>query len=213
MMTGVALAAMIVGAPALAVAQDQPQQPQNEMQATPAPSNEVLPDAAPADATQAPDTTGSIQPNDEAAQTDTQQPAEVTAGAEGKFLGEQDASSVLASELMGQTVYDSADESLGDINDIVWTEDGSIEGVVIGVGGFLGIGQKSVAVNYEALNVTTDENGARKLVLDASADELAAAPEFVTQAQKLAEAQAPADTGGGMTPAPAPMAPEPAPAQ
>ncbi len=62
--------------------------------------------------------------------------------------------------------------------------------MVVGVGGFLGIGEKNVAVNYDALKISTDENGDRKFVLDATSDELAAAPEFVTTAQKLAEMRA-----------------------
>ena len=114
----------------------------------------------------------------------------MTAKAGGKFFNEQDNNAILASELIGKTVYDSADNSLGDINDVVWTDDGKLQGVVVGVGGFLGIGEKNVAVNYDAFNISTDENGNKKLVLDATSDELAAAPEFVTTAQKLAEARA-----------------------
>ena len=84
--------------------------------------------------------------------------------------------------------------------------------MVVGVGGFLGIGEKSVAVNYNALNITTDENGKKKLVLDATSDELAAAPEFVTTAQKLAEARAqqpPAadQSAGGLAPVQPPAQP------
>ena len=101
-------------------------------------------------------------------------------------------------------MYDLADKSLGDINDIVWTKDGNIQGVIVGVGGFLGIGEKNVAVNFDALKITADENGDKKFVLDATKDELAAAPEFVTTAQKLAEMrvqQPPVpDQSGGLAP-------------
>ena len=108
----------------------------------------------------------------------------------GKFFDEQDDNAILASELIGKTVYDACGSSLGDINDVVWTKDRTIEGVIVGVGGFLGIGEKNVAVNYDALTVSTDENGDKKLVLDATADELAAAPEFKTTAEKVAELRA-----------------------
>jgi sporulation protein YlmC with PRC-barrel domain len=161
-------------------------------------------------------TTGSLpdESADEpaAAQTDeiqTEAP-DMVAEERGKFIGEQADDAILASELVGLTVYNPADEVLGDVNDVVWYEAGDVEGVIIGVGGFLGIGEKSVAVSYEALEITTDQDGNKKLVFDATHDELAAAPEFLTQAEKLAMAQAeqeaalPPASGGGMAPAPAP---------
>ncbi len=231
-MTGIALAALIAGSPALAggkwqqlaQADQQPGQMQ-EMQASPTcpagetcPSDATAPDAMAPDAT-GPDTTGSLpaQPDESAAtQGDKSQDLTAqTADSGGKFITEQSDDAILATELIGKTVYDAGDESLGDVNDIVWTDDGKIEGVIVGVGGFLGIGEKNVAVNYDAINVTTDENGNKKLVLDATSDELAAAPEFVTSAQKLAELQAQqpptVDQGpGAVVPIPQP---EPAPAQ
>ena len=77
---------------------------------------------------------------------------------------------------MGQTVYDGSGNNLGSVNDIVLDKDGKMAAVVIGVGGFLGIGQKNVAVSIEAINRTTDENGNLKLVLNASKDEIDQAP-------------------------------------
>ncbi len=81
--------------------------------------------------------------------------------------------------------------------------------MVVGVGGFLGIGEKNVAIDYDALSITADENGNKKLVLDATADELAAAPEFMPTQEKLAElrAQQPPTTDqgmGGLAPVPQP---------
>jgi sporulation protein YlmC with PRC-barrel domain len=228
-MTSVAFAALLAASPAfaggqfqqIAQADQQPMQSQ-DMQAAPAcPEGQTCPDDSTTGAQDQPETTGALpaQPaaTDSAASEQPQDDATTQMAAEqpaGKFLQEQDDNAVLASELMGQTVYDAADNSLGDVNDIIWTEDGNIQGVVVGVGGFLGIGEKAVAVNYSALNVTTDENGNKKLVLDATADELAAAPEFVTTEQKLAEAQAaqqPAiDQGTGVV---APLQQPQAPAQ
>jgi len=86
---------------------------------------------------------------------------------------------------------------------------------VIGVGGFLGIGEKNVAVAFASLNKTTDADGNIKLVLNASKEELDAAAAFVTVAeQKRQEAQPPADAvpapADQTTPAPAPQTPDPA---
>lgn len=158
-------------------------------------------------------TTGSLPESDSgAAEQDT---TEMAATNGKKFIAEQDESSVLSSELIGQSVYNPADEVLGDVNDVVWTKDGTVEGVIIGVGGFLGLGEKDVAVAYDAIQISTDENGDEKLVLDATQDELAAAPEFLTADEKLAMMQQEqlAPAGDGATGLMPPAAPEPAPAQ
>ena len=47
-----------------------------------------------------------------------------------------------ASKLVGLNVYNDQNEKLGDISEILVDKSGKVEGVVIGVGGFLGIGQK-----------------------------------------------------------------------
>ncbi len=64
-----------------------------------------------------------------------------------------------ATELTGMTVYNEQNESIGDISEVLLTRDGQIEAVVIGVGGFLGIGQRDVAVPFDALQwQMTDAN-------------------------------------------------------
>ena len=58
----------------------------------------------------------------------------------------QDANTVLAKELIGQTVYAPDKTKIGSISDLILSKDAkTVEGFVIGVGGFLGIGEKSVA--------------------------------------------------------------------
>ncbi|MCW2306623.1 PRC-barrel domain-containing protein [Rhodobium gokarnense] len=87
---------------------------------------------------------------------------------------------VLASSLIGQTVYHGAvrdDIEVGDVNDIVMSRDGTAKAVVIGVGGFLGIGEKEVAVDFERLTWTSLDNR-QYLTLAATKEELEQAPEF-----------------------------------
>jgi len=113
----------------------------------------------------------------------------------------QDENSILAGDLMGATIYNAAGETVGEINDAIITLDGTVEGVVIGVGGFLGIGEKSVAVEMAKISVQTDEQGDPQLVLDTTRDALEAAPEFMTVEDQESEAQATTSTapaGGGM---------------
>lgn len=85
---------------------------------------------------------------------------------------------VLASKLIGQTVYSSADESVGEINDLVVDKDKGAVVAVIGVGGFLGIGEKNVAVNLDQITTAMQENNAVKLTISATREQLEAAPAF-----------------------------------
>ena len=53
-----------------------------------------------------------------------------------------------ASKLIGIKVYNEANERLGDINELIVDKSGKINAVVIGVGGFLGMGERDVAVKF-----------------------------------------------------------------
>lgn len=55
--------------------------------------------------------------------------------------------------LSGSNVFNRQDENLGSINDIILDEQGRAVAVVIGVGGFLGMGEKNVAVEFSALDI------------------------------------------------------------
>lgn len=86
----------------------------------------------------------------------------------------------LASNIIGARVYNGdADnaENIGDVNDLLVNADGRIESVIVGVGGFLGIGEKNVAMNYGDLK-WTDRNGDRWLVANATKESLQALPSF-----------------------------------
>ena len=56
-----------------------------------------------------------------------------------------------ASKLMGLDVYNEANEKLGDINELILDETGKVSAVVIGVGGFLGMGEYDIAVSMDKL--------------------------------------------------------------
>lgn len=122
------------------------------------------------------------------------------------YLTEQAEGQISANTYIGQPVYNAADESIGEINDVIFTMDGSVEAAVIGVGGFLGIGEKNVAVPLDTITVTEVPNSADlKLTTQETADTLNAAPEFKTKAQLVAEqnANAPVDTTTTSSTAPA----------
>jgi sporulation protein YlmC with PRC-barrel domain len=76
-----------------------------------------------------------------------------------------------------QSVYDAKDNKIGDVNDLLVNKDGKIDAVIIGVGGFLGAGEKNVAVPFNSLKVT-DKNGRRYLVMDTTKQALENAPGY-----------------------------------
>jgi sporulation protein YlmC with PRC-barrel domain len=61
-----------------------------------------------------------------------------------------------ASKLIGLNVYNDQNEKLGDINEILLDQSGKVVGVVIGVGGFLGMGQHDVMVTMDKLKFIND---------------------------------------------------------
>ena len=81
---------------------------------------------------------------------------------------------------------------IGSISDLILSKDGkSVEGFVIGVGGFLGIGEKSVAMKLDRLQMLPDpQNGSVQLMMDAKKDELANTPSFKSRRDQDAERQA-----------------------
>ena len=61
-----------------------------------------------------------------------------------------------ASKLAGLNVYNDANESVGSINDLLTDKTGNIKAVVIGVGGFLGVGEHLVAVPFDKVKFVND---------------------------------------------------------
>ncbi len=72
----------------------------------------------------------------------------------------------LATQIIGESIFNGTGDdaqNIGDVNDIVLGADGKIEAVVVGVGGFLGIGEKDVAVDFAQLE-WAERDGDRWLV-------------------------------------------------
>lgn len=109
-------------------------------------------------------------------------------GMTGMFLTEQGDDHVLANNYIGKSVYNQAGEKVGDINDLVFTKDGGIEAAIVGVGGFLGIGQHNVAVDFSQIDIIENpDDGSLELTIAADRDQLAEAPGFKTKEDRLAE--------------------------
>src|SRR5215470_13411288 len=76
-----------------------------------------------------------------------------------------------------QAVYDPKESKIGDVDDVLVDKSGKVTGLVIGVGGFLGAGEKDVIVPFTAVK-TTKKNDKWWLTLEQSKDDLKNAPGF-----------------------------------
>ena len=81
-----------------------------------------------------------------------------------------------ASELKGTDVYNLQKENIGDIDDLLFTPDGSLRLAVLSVGGFLGLGTTRVAVPWGAFDVTVVRDGKITIAIDATKERLEKAP-------------------------------------
>jgi sporulation protein YlmC with PRC-barrel domain len=203
-----ALAAVLAGGPLAAVAQSTDGTATTAPEAAAGATTDTTAQNAPvtpgADTTMNADST--TEPAIEAAPATEMAEAEpATKPVEGQIVM-QDEDTILSSDLVGANVYSSGGEAIGEINDLIVRLDGAVEGVVIGVGGFLGLGEKDVAVEMASLSTSTDESGALRLITSATRADLEAAEEFLTKDEVAAARQSldtmPADTPADGQPAP-----------
>lgn len=101
--------------------------------------------------------------------------AETTAGT---FATTQSADDWRSSRLVGMAVHNAANERVGDINELVLDSNGQIQHVVIGVGGFLGIGEKLVAVSFKDLNIQRENDGSARVTMNTTKEALQNAPDY-----------------------------------
>jgi len=152
----------------------------------------------------APATPNTAKPDAAKPQNNAQAPAPApttkTAQA-GGYLTEQSADQISAKTYMGQSVYNGQNESIGSINDLILQKQGGVTAAVVGVGGFLGIGQKNVAVPFEKINAAQNaQDGSIKLTTTETADSLKAAPAFKTLAMQASEKATQNPSAGGTMP-------------
>ncbi|WP_421591831.1 PRC-barrel domain-containing protein [Shinella sp. M27] len=202
LLTSVAASAIFLGAalaPA-AYAQDttKPAADQTQtMEQQPGLTGDAATGTTPGDTAANPSTT----PTEDTAQTPatgtaTEDTAQAPA-AGGDYLTAQSDEQISANTYIGQSVYNSGDESIGKISDLIMAKTGGVDAAIIGVGGFLGIGEKWVAVPFEKIAITqVPDSDDVKLTTTETAESLQAAPEFKTKSQQVAERQAntPVDT-------------------
>src|SRR5437763_2892705 len=86
---------------------------------------------------------------------------------------------IRATQMDGATVYDTQNQKVGDVKDIILDRDGKVAAVVLDVGAFLGIGGKYVAVSMNDLKITQDNNSNKpRFTVDMTKDQLKAAQAY-----------------------------------
>ncbi|MFA5900969.1 MAG: PRC-barrel domain-containing protein [Hyphomicrobium sp.] len=107
--------------------------------------------------------------------TTAQTPAAITTPNGGRMATDQTS----ASALLNKSVLNMANESIGDVNDVIIGGDGRVLSVIIGVGGFLGMGEKAVALPFDQLTISKDKNNELVVQTQATKASLQAAPQYV----------------------------------
>ena len=85
--------------------------------------------------------------------------------------------SVTVTDWYKQNVYDPQNTKIGEVMDVLVSPDGKVNSVIVGVGGFLGAGEKDVAVDFSAIKRTTKDNSIY-LTMNTTKNALQSAPGF-----------------------------------
>ena len=86
--------------------------------------------------------------------------------------------SLLTSKLVGATVYNNKQDTIGKVEDLVIVQGKAVSGVIVSVGGFLGIGDSYVLVNPSSFAVSV-QDGTVRAYLNATKEQLKSAPKYI----------------------------------
>jgi len=163
----------------------EPSEPSDPAAPIPGDTSEAQPNPASPPSAEAPQSEPASPPSAEAPQPiEPVAPKSAEASGGAQFLTKQESGDVLASNLIGESVYNGQDEAIGGINDLVTDKSGKVVAVLIGAGGFLGMGEKDVAIRFEDLRLVREEDNGIKVIADLNQDTLASAPDYETLAEQ-----------------------------
>lgn len=96
-----------------------------------------------------------------------------------KGYGPTETVELTSKNLVGARVYGINDEKVGEVSKLILDDSGKVKNVIIDVGGFLGLGERSVAVTFKELNILRSKDGKEfRVYIDASKKALEAQPEY-----------------------------------
>lgn len=96
----------------------------------------------------------------------------------GVFLERQKEGQVASSMMVGQLLYNDEDAVVGDVQDLIFDEAMRLRALIVGVGGFLGVAEKKVAIAWSAIEREHTEDGVVILRVALGEEALDEAPEF-----------------------------------
>lgn len=96
------------------------------------------------------------------------------------YIDSTPANSMRVSDLIGADVVSTGGESIGPVDDVIFDQNGQAVAIVIGVGGFLGLGEKRVAIGWDDVR-RSGSSDKMELRIDATRKALSSAPEFEKQ--------------------------------
>jgi sporulation protein YlmC with PRC-barrel domain len=113
-----------------------------------------------------------------------------SAAPEGHLMMTLPGNTIPVSEYYKENVYDAHDSKIGDIKDVLLDKSGHVAAVILGVGGFLGIDEKDVAVPFGDIRVT-EKDSKRYLVMDTTKDALQGAKGYTYEKGEWVPAKKP----------------------
>lgn len=93
-------------------------------------------------------------------------------------LQQGDPEQLSVENLMGSDVYGANDENVGNVDDVLLTEEGEVDAMVVDVGGFLGIGSRQVALGVDNLQFMVDAGGSWYVFTPFTSEQLESHPEY-----------------------------------
>jgi sporulation protein YlmC with PRC-barrel domain len=142
----------------------------------------------------------------------------------GSLIMQQQSGEMLAEDIIGANVRNAQNENIGSVTDLILDQNGQLKGAVISVGGFLGIGDKKVAVPWSAVKIgappvaasgstggaTSTASQDPVLLVNMTKEELKSAAPFKTAAQQQRETERASRPAPSGAPATAPGSSRPA---
>lgn len=95
-----------------------------------------------------------------------------------QMLSRTPSGSLTVTDWYKQDVYDPKNNKIGEVMDVLVDKSGKVTSLIVGVGGFLGVDEKDVAVPFDAVQIINQDNSKWRLVMNTTKNDLKAAPGF-----------------------------------
>lgn len=80
-----------------------------------------------------------------------------------------------AQKMIGRELLNASNDKIGSIDSVMLAQDGKVQAVIVNIGGFLGLGERNVAINWSDISVSAD---GKRITTALTRDQLKALPEY-----------------------------------